>query len=99
MPYLAYYSYGNAHPNLLSQAIASYLKNEVDRTLIPEQELEAFTSQVIERIAEINKTFPRCKPIMASWWKPYAGREERSHDLQLSFTGHTPCNFYLYQTR
>jgi len=72
--------------NKLQEAVYQFLKSQ-DRVIWAN--LETTKKMILYRIGEINKEFPRCKPIIVSW---YTGMKQ---DWSLSNVG--VCSFTLYE--
>lgn len=55
--------------NKLEKAIQSYMKI-FDRRLITDSEVESFKAEIVANIGLLNRAYPKCTTIKASWWTP-----------------------------
>lgn len=92
MDYFSFISHQYSCTNALQKELLEYLLIR-NRLFIPEAEFKAFQEEVLERIATINASHPRCTPIQASWWKGACMKDYHLSGLP------GICNFYLYESR
>ena len=58
------------------QEEAQVTARDMDRILVPESEMEAFSIEIFTRIDQLNKKHHRCNPLKLYKWKPDSNREE-----------------------
>ena len=71
--YLIYLSYSTQAKNALEKAFAEYL-SEINRKLIPDEEIETAKQEILDKYQELCKIHPRCKPIEKIFYN-YSGDE------------------------
>lgn len=74
--YLAYFRYGTVAKNKLEDDFSNYLK-EIDRTLVPDQEIEDFKQEILDDYARLCAKHNRCKPM-----------EKHYHEMNQDFILH-----------
>lgn len=65
------------------------LIDSIDRTVVSANDLQMFQAEIINQVADLNKSFPRCKPITIHFWNnaSYDGDLHMSDDhRRVSFT-------------
>lgn len=88
MIYLAYKGHSYVSRNALEKAINDYL-DSIDRLAVIEKDFESLKAEIMEKIASLNKEFPRCKAVTAHFWS-------HDNDLTTNLSGDgVRCHFQL----
>lgn len=78
--FMSYCSQYLAHKNKLEEAVKKFIK-ENDRKVFDASESGTFRVMIEDGILELNKKFPRCTPLKASFWKSPISSE---HDIHMN---------------
>jgi hypothetical protein len=81
--YLAYVGYNYSTTNALNTAIKKLI-DDLDRTLLDQEQLEVFKKTVLEAIEVLNQAHKRCTRIDAHWRGPYSPGDRPDWTLELS---------------
>jgi hypothetical protein len=101
--YLAKVDMTYAHKNKLQKAIQDFIQ-DYDRELIAAHDVEQYKKTIVSGIEVLNKKFPKCSAVEATWWTP-ASCDERNKDWKLSLSAQTGygdislIHFWLYVGR
>lgn len=76
--YMSYCSQFLSHKNKLEEAVKNFIKDN-DRKIIDEKDAAKFRVMISDGILELNKKFPRCTPLKASFWKSPISSEKDIH--------------------
>lgn len=68
MEYLFYVNQWLTTTNKLQSAVKEMI-HQHNRTLVDGNKLALFQDKLISAVEELNKKFPKCKPITISFWK------------------------------
>ena len=104
MIYLSYVGYEYAAMNQLQTAIQQFILSK-NRMIIDSGKIGKFLDEIINGIEDLNKRFPRCTPLRASFWQPEQIAKYSDYHLSIQeektgvFNGITLITFSLYASK
>ena len=93
--YLSYCGQTYQTKNKLEAAVLAHCILQNRRLLVGAKQIEKFKKFILDEIESLNKFYPRCKPVKATWDNKLSDKG----DYTLSFNGLSICCFYLYKAK
>ncbi len=100
MKYFSYISGWYVPKNKLEEVVHQFLRS-AERQIIDETDLKKFQNFISNQIADLNKKYPRCRPIVVRWKTETKAANARYHypDILIDLNNFSICHFKLFISR